>query len=88
MKHYRVYGILHNKGEMPPGVNPDDFSRPGYKALSVWSSKRNDPLAIIYQGTKPPYGYRVVHGLSTLFFLSILEAEQYCRTHGFTKQQG
>lgn len=83
----KVYGILLEQNALPDGITPSDFSRPGLTGISIWNSKSNDELAVIFESQEVPYRYQVAHRFSQLFFKTLAEAENYCLSHGFSKKQ-
>lgn len=50
-------GMWLKEGELPSGMKPGDFSRPGYSCIYVRNSRRKDRLAVILQSQSRPRRY-------------------------------
>ena len=66
------------RGDMTSRMSPTDYSDDRYEGVQLRKAGNNDTVLIMHSKRDTPLKWKVVHGLSTVFFGTLVEAVAYC----------
>ena len=79
---FRPIGIISEKGKLPYGMKPSDFSDRLYDGLQLRKTGNVLPVVIMKCKRNDPLPWKVVYGFSSVFFRDFASAVAFCNSRG------
>ena len=79
---FRPIGIISEKGKLPYGMKPSDFSDRLYDGLQLRKTENGLPVVILRCKRNDPLPWKVVYGFSSVFFRDLASAVAFCNSRG------
>lgn len=86
---YTAIGVPKEANEeMLRGMNPDNFSTKTHKAVSLGTDRNDNIVTIMHSRETKPMSWKVVYGMSQIYFKSFADAMDFCQSRGMEIMKG
>ena len=86
---YKAIGVpKEDRREMIRGLNPEDFSTDTHRSVSLGVDRSDRIVTIMQSRETKPLSWKVVYGMSQIYFRTFADAMDFCTSRGMEIMKG